>query len=721
MADLNLSHGTVTDGGGTRTFNSPSNANDGDGSPSSKAERLGFAAGSGTYTSILRTDLGAAYAADAMVVVGYENGSDPEWAVEYSSDGSSWSEVTSLAHVWDGAYQDPAATAPQGKSSITFDEVSARYWRIKHSTTISGAAYRAPLIVWTWEITEATSIAVAPTAEFSATPRSGAPGLVVQFTDLSSGDPTSWSWDFGDGSSASTDQNPSHEYEAAGEYTVTLTATNDEGSDDEEKADYIVVFEPEPQVGIEWDDVTFEDVSGDIRELTIMQAADPRVGGQAAYRGSARIVLDNRDNRYNPENTEGDLYGLLRDGPRVWIGFNSDGTVAASESDVYGAFAGRIADITLLPMKGRSYPPTVEILCEDPLTWISRTPVRIPDSRTRSHRELREAILTAANETSLDLAPEPETMPLSSADGLAGALLEQLNRSNGTRHYCRPAQTAQQWYDYVTVRRTDKLTGVADATFVDGPDAMTATSGWRKSAASVINQQRVTIQPVSFSPSTTVVWVAPTLPFIVTDPVDIFVEFDNFVDNPTPAMNYTGDAAVAVVTPFGSSAQLRIISSGTTEITALQIEGGLARVGLPDSALVDDATGSQDAPRGIRSGSEISGDMIGTIASARGLAGHIVWRYADPKYMPTLTVTNWLPEQFTLQLYDTIELTSDPVGVSGRIFEITSKTHEAVFAKGAGAVLHRTTYGLIESRVQSAKGWFVLDSSELDGTDVLAY
>jgi PKD repeat protein len=51
----------------------------------------------------------------------------------------------------------------------------------------------------------------------------------VAFTDVSTGNPTSWSWTFGDGTT-STSQNPSHVYAAGGSYTVTLTATNLTGS-----------------------------------------------------------------------------------------------------------------------------------------------------------------------------------------------------------------------------------------------------------------------------------------------------------------------------------------------------------------------------------------------------------------------------------------------------------------------------------------------------------
>jgi PKD repeat protein len=43
-------------------------------------------------------------------------------------------------------------------------------------------------------------------------------------------DPTSWAWDFGDGGSSSA-QDPEHTYQTGGTFTVTLTVSNDIGSD----------------------------------------------------------------------------------------------------------------------------------------------------------------------------------------------------------------------------------------------------------------------------------------------------------------------------------------------------------------------------------------------------------------------------------------------------------------------------------------------------------
>lgn len=54
--------------------------------------------------------------------------------------------------------------------------------------------------------------------------------LVVSFSDLSSGMPNSWEWDFGDGNT-STQQNPTHTYADTGSYMVCLIASDACGSD----------------------------------------------------------------------------------------------------------------------------------------------------------------------------------------------------------------------------------------------------------------------------------------------------------------------------------------------------------------------------------------------------------------------------------------------------------------------------------------------------------
>src|SRR5437899_3517975 len=69
----------------------------------------------------------------------------------------------------------------------------------------------------------------APTAALT----SSCPTLPCSFTDQSSdpdGSVTSWQWTFGDGTTGSTAQNPSHTYSAAGSYTVTLTVKDNQNA-----------------------------------------------------------------------------------------------------------------------------------------------------------------------------------------------------------------------------------------------------------------------------------------------------------------------------------------------------------------------------------------------------------------------------------------------------------------------------------------------------------
>lgn len=79
-----------------------------------------------------------------------------------------------------------------------------------------------------------------PIADFSANKTNPAVNETISFTDESAFAPTSWAWDFGDGTT-STEQNPTHEYTEVGTYTVQLTVENENGSDTEIKENYIIV------------------------------------------------------------------------------------------------------------------------------------------------------------------------------------------------------------------------------------------------------------------------------------------------------------------------------------------------------------------------------------------------------------------------------------------------------------------------------------------------
>jgi PKD repeat protein len=103
------------------------------------------------------------------------------------------------------------------------------------TSDILGNSYRNPPSIGAYEVVPDLIV------DFVGDPLSGGANLTVQFTDQSLGTPTSWDWDFGDGSTHSTEQNPIHVYTVAGTYSVTLVASNDEATDTETKTDYITV------------------------------------------------------------------------------------------------------------------------------------------------------------------------------------------------------------------------------------------------------------------------------------------------------------------------------------------------------------------------------------------------------------------------------------------------------------------------------------------------
>ena len=107
-----------------------------------------------------------------------------------------------------------------------------------------------------------------PTADFTVNTMHGCNSLSAFFTDISTGSPTSWSWNFGNGQT-SVAQNPFIVYSSPGTYTVTLTVTNGLGNNSITKTNYIVVdpssaanFGVSSNNGCTPFPVTFTDLSG---------------------------------------------------------------------------------------------------------------------------------------------------------------------------------------------------------------------------------------------------------------------------------------------------------------------------------------------------------------------------------------------------------------------------------------------------------------------------
>jgi PKD repeat protein len=147
-------------------------------------------------------------------------------------------------------------------NGVTYNKQLGNYWSDHAGTDADGDGIEdtpftlatgivdpAPLMQPVSNYFGGSSGPAVPVAAFNGTPLSGLTPLTVQFKDESTNTPASWTWDFGDGTK-STEQNASHTYTSAGNYTVILTVANAGGSDSEMKVGYIAVSKPLPELPV---------------------------------------------------------------------------------------------------------------------------------------------------------------------------------------------------------------------------------------------------------------------------------------------------------------------------------------------------------------------------------------------------------------------------------------------------------------------------------------
>ncbi|WFN34053.1 lectin like domain-containing protein [Methanogenium sp. S4BF] len=144
-----------------------------------------------------------------------------------------------MVYVWEGMSHDTASLGETYTATVpsAMLPADAAAFSVETNTSCDWTVVRQNNLL---SILDGSSNAVPglPVADFSGTPRTGAPLLNVSFTDLSTGEPDTWLWTFGDGTS-STEQNPEHIYTADGVYTVMLSVNGGESTST--KADYIRV------------------------------------------------------------------------------------------------------------------------------------------------------------------------------------------------------------------------------------------------------------------------------------------------------------------------------------------------------------------------------------------------------------------------------------------------------------------------------------------------
>ena len=162
-----------------------------------------------------------------------------------------------------------------------------------------------------------------PVADFIAANTTSCTGTVC-FTDLSTNIPTGWFWDFGDGNT-SLQQNPCHTYAADGTYSISLTATNAFGSDNETTINYITVNTAGQVAPASCSPTTISYCCGyGITNVNFNTIINPTIDAVEGYQDFSCT--------YQTNISEGNVYPLTittgvsnAQDTRVWIDFNNDG------------------------------------------------------------------------------------------------------------------------------------------------------------------------------------------------------------------------------------------------------------------------------------------------------------------------------------------------------------------------------------------------------------
>ncbi len=154
-----------------------------------------------------------------------------------------------------GYSTDVAIGSVPGQVYISFDNNGV-------SSAYDGTRYNVP-ILYSLDFQSAETPLPVATIDTVA-PRPGVAGELVHFVGSATNSPTSYDWDFGDGTEHGSGTSVYHQYQTPNTYTVKFTATNIEGTSDEATTDIVIdaapiVLPDAPMATI----VSIEPLSGD--------------------------------------------------------------------------------------------------------------------------------------------------------------------------------------------------------------------------------------------------------------------------------------------------------------------------------------------------------------------------------------------------------------------------------------------------------------------------
>ena len=190
------------------------------------------------------------------------------------------------------------------------------------------------------------------------------------------------------------------------------------------------------------------------------------------------------------------------------------------------------------------------------------------------------------------------------------------------------------------------------------------------------------------------------------------VDFAVAVKKPTWSVTTAGAITIILVEASPTRIVIDVYAGADCTITGVTFSGYPYR---PLEEQEVQVLGGSDERAGAYPGPTFGTPYIASAGAAEGIAAYRNWRYGSALLRPTLVDHLAFPRTLTADVTDHITLTLDRWKLSSVLFMIRASTWEVVTSGLDWRVWHDL------EEIPSHSTWFTLDTSALDGTDVLAY
>jgi PKD repeat protein len=282
------------------------------------------------------------------------NGLQSHWRLSWTSNSNGWGVTeggSSGSPLFNNSQGYIVGTLTGGSSYCTAQSSPDYYGKMSYHWTSNGTTTNRQLKPWLDPTNSGVLILagssnpctpttpVAPVANFVANQTNVTPATTVSFTDQSTGIPTSWAWSISPatgwayaGGTTASSQNPQVTFNTVGQYSVTLTATNAQGSDAEVKTNYIIVAQATgpctPSISNECDEYIQNVTLNTINNTTACST-----GGYASYTTTTTSLIKGTAYTVTVTPAVGANIGqaYTNDEIAVWIDYNNDFTFSTAE------------------------------------------------------------------------------------------------------------------------------------------------------------------------------------------------------------------------------------------------------------------------------------------------------------------------------------------------------------------------------------------------------